>query len=212
MDTKQRDSFGNLLRSYRRAAGLTQEELADRAGLSARAVGNLELGVSRRPRRDTVHLLADALGLSQADRETLLAARAPVTDDGGAERPHLPTGTVTFLFTDIEGSTRMWEENPDAMRGALSRHHAILQSAIESHGGYVFKTVGDAFCAAFATAPDALLAALEAQRSLHNERWDGVGPIRARMALHTGVAEVRDEDYYGLPLNRVSRILATGHG
>ncbi|MCE7938501.1 MAG: hypothetical protein DYG90_07965, partial [Chloroflexi bacterium CFX6] len=72
----------------------------------------------------------------------------------------LPTGTVTFLFTDIAGSTRLWERHPDAMRGALARHDALVRSAIEAHGGHVFKTVGDAFCAAFQTAPAAVAAAL----------------------------------------------------
>ena len=82
-----------------------------------------------------------------------------------------PTGTVTFLFTDIEGSTKMWEQNPPAMQAALARHDEILRDAIEEKEGYVFKTVGDAFCAAFPTALDALEAALSAQRSLSAEEW-----------------------------------------
>src|SRR5689334_11940157 len=83
----------------------------------------------------------------------------------------LPSGTVTFLFTDIEGSTRLWEQHPDAMRSALTRHDTILTHSIETNGGYVFKTIGDAFCAAFHTAPDALNAALDMQRQLQNEDW-----------------------------------------
>ena len=82
-----------------------------------------------------------------------------------------PSGTVTFLFTDIEGSTRLWEEHPDAMRSALARHDALLRAAIQKHNGYVFKTIGDAFCAAFHTASDALNAALEAQLALAAEEW-----------------------------------------
>src|SRR5438105_3845986 len=82
-----------------------------------------------------------------------------------------PTGTVTFLFTDIEGSTKRWETYPEAMSTALQRHDAILRSAIEGCGGYIFKTVGDAFCAAFATAPEALGAAVSAQRALAREQW-----------------------------------------
>ena len=87
--------------------------------------------------------------------------------------PHaLPTGTVTFLFTDIEGSTRLWDENPDAMRLALAHHDTFLKAAIETHGGRVFKTVGDAFCASFASAPDALQAAIGAQRALQaKDEW-----------------------------------------
>src|SRR5579864_8099205 len=108
----------------------------------------------------------------------------------------LPTGTVTFLFTDIEGSTRLWEQHPEAMQGALARHDALLRQAIEAHGGHVFKTVGDQFCAAFATPPDALAAALTAQQALGAEPWGEGGPLRVRMALHTGAAEQRDGDYF----------------
>jgi hypothetical protein len=124
----------------------------------------------------------------------------------------LPTGTVTFLFTDIEGSVNLWEEHPAAMRAALARHDDLLRHAIESHGGHVFKTVGDAFYAAFTTAPDAIVAALDAQRSLHAEIWNETGPVRVRMALHTGTAEVRGGDYFGPHLNRVARLLDAGHG
>src|SRR4051812_26336476 len=114
--------------------------------------------------------------------------------------PERPTGTVTFLFTDIEGSTKRWERQPAAMQAALARHDALLRKAIEARGGYVFKTVGDAFCAAFATAPDALAAAIAAQRALHGEPWGEIGPIRVRMALHTGAAQERDTDYFGPPV------------
>ena len=88
-----------------------------------------------------------------------------------------PTGTVTFLFTDIEGSTRLWEHEAPAMQAALARHDEILRRAIEEHGGYVFKTVGDAFCAAFPTAPDALEAALEIQRGSSLPNGGRVGPL-----------------------------------
>ena len=124
-----------------------------------------------------------------------------------------PGGTVTFLFTDIEGSSRMWEKSPERMRTALARHDRILRSAIEAHWGHVFKTVGDAFCAAFPTAPEALEAALSAQRALLvNEDWGEAGAPLVRMALHTGSAEERDGDYFGPPLNRVARLLSAGHG
>jgi predicted ATPase/class 3 adenylate cyclase len=123
-----------------------------------------------------------------------------------------PTGTVTFLFTDIEGSTRLWERHPEAMQRALVRHDEILRGTIETHGGYVFKSVGDAFCCAFPTAPDALEAALDAQRRLLEERWGESGPLRVRMALHIGAAEERDGDYFGPPVNRVARLLSAAHG
>ena len=125
---------------------------------------------------------------------------------------NLPAGTVTFLFTDIEGSTKLWEVQPEAMQIALARHDALLRDAIETHNGYVFKTVGDAFCAAFTTAPDALRAALAAQLALTGEPWPEQTPIKVRMALHTGAVESRDKDYFGQPLNRVARLLATGYG
>jgi predicted ATPase/class 3 adenylate cyclase len=126
--------------------------------------------------------------------------------------PDLPTGKVTFLFTDIEGSTRLWEQHPDVMRLALARHDALLHAAIETNGGTVFKTMGDAFCAAFANALDAIAAALAAQRALHDEPWGQIGTVRVRMALHAGTAEERGGDYFGPPLNRVARLLAAGHG
>ena len=126
--------------------------------------------------------------------------------------PAPPTGTVTFLFTDIEGSTQLWERQPDVMRPALARHDRLLRAAIEQCGGYVFKTIGDAFCAAFATASDALAAASEAQKALGAESWEMDAPLRVRMALYSGAAEDRDGDYFGQPLNRVARLLAAGHG
>src|SRR5437762_12847208 len=119
----------------------------------------------------------------------------------------LPTGTVTFLFTDIEGSTRLWEQQPDAMRLALARHDALLRAAIEAHGGHVFKTIGDAFCAVFASATDAVDAALAIQQSLRSLQPPAVAPapgpsLCVRVALHTGAAEERDRDYFGPALNR----------
>ena len=129
----------------------------------------------------------------------------------------LPIGTVTFLFTDIEGSTRLWEQHPAAMRIARARHEALLRQAIVAHGGAVFKTVGDGVFAAFAAAPAALAAALAAQRALAAENWveDGIpanAGLRVRMALHTGAIELRGDDYLGPPLNRAARLLAVGHG
>lgn len=125
---------------------------------------------------------------------------------------NLPTQTITFLFTDIEGSTRLWERNPQAMRTALARHDTLLQHAVQSNNGKVFKTVGDGFCAAFATPVDAVAAARDAQRALFSEPWPDAIALRVRMALHTGEAEQRDADYFGPPLNRVARLLAIGHG
>jgi len=121
---------------------------------------------------------------------------------------------ITFLFTDIEGSTRLWEEHPEAMRGALAQHDDLLRACIESHGGQVFKTGGDAFYAAFTDPAAALRAALAAQQWLPPVliEKDESSSIRVRMALHTGIAELRDGDYFGPTLNRVARLMAAGHG
>src|ERR671910_1077103 len=125
----------------------------------------------------------------------------------------LPSGTVTFLFTDIEGSTALWERDQVAMRLAVDRHLTLLRAATERSGGALFKVVGDAVQAAFPTAPDAVSAALDSQRKLCNELWPaGVGSVRVRMALHTAAATPQDGDYLAPGLNRLSRLLAAAHG
>lgn len=124
----------------------------------------------------------------------------------------LPTGRVTFLFTDIEGSTQRWDAYHDAMRAAVERHDEILRSAIETHGGYVFKTIGDAFCAAFEDASDALEASVAAQRALANEDFSAVNGLRVRMAIHVGNPSERGGDYFGPEVNRVARLMSIGHG
>jgi class 3 adenylate cyclase len=123
-----------------------------------------------------------------------------------------PTGKVTFFFTDIQGSTRLWERDARIMRRALGRHDEIMKGVVESHEGYVFKMVGDACCAAFASAPKALEAALSAQRAIFSEPWDEECKIRVRMALHSEEAEVISGDYFGPSVNRVARLLSSGHG
>jgi predicted ATPase/class 3 adenylate cyclase/Tfp pilus assembly protein PilF len=125
----------------------------------------------------------------------------------------LPSGTVTFLFTDIEGSTALWERDRAAMRAAVDRQLAILHSLISAHHGVLFKTIGDGTQAAFGTAEDALRAALASQRALLAEDWGELGPIRVRMALHAGEAQPDAQgDYLAAPLNRLARLLATGSG
>ncbi len=123
-----------------------------------------------------------------------------------------PTGTITFLATDIQGSTEMWERYPSSMPSALERHDALLRSVVEEHGGKVFKNVGDGVFTAFDSAPQAVAAALAAQRQLTEEEWSTPEPLRVRMAIHSGEAEARGGDYFGIALNRVARILAAGHG
>jgi len=124
----------------------------------------------------------------------------------------IPSGTLVFLFSDIEGSTSRWDSRRDAMQAALRRHDALVRSALERQGGYVFKTIGDAFCATFSTVGAALRAACEAQRELAAGDWSEVGGLRVRMAIHAGDADERDGDYFGPTVNRVARLLALGHG
>ena len=129
---------------------------------------------------------------------------------------NLPTGTVTFLFSDIAGSTRRWETERAGMEVALVRHNAILERAISAHHGHVFHTAGDAYCVSFGQAADAVAAAIDAQRALHAALWDeitpGFEPLRVRMGIHTGLVELKDGDYFGRPVNRVARLMAAGHG
>ncbi len=124
----------------------------------------------------------------------------------------LPSGTVTLLFTDIEGSTQHWEQQRAAMADALRRHDELLRTTIEAHGGHVFKTMGDAVCAAFSRAPDAVAAAADAQRALAAEDWSVAGGLVVRMALHSGTTDEREGDYFGPAVNRIARLLAIAHG
>jgi predicted ATPase/class 3 adenylate cyclase len=155
---------------------------------------------------ETGPVLLKTEGRKQSLKTNLLSTRS------------LPGGTVTFMFTDIEGSTKLWQQFPATMPAALTRHYEILNQAITSHNGHVFQIIGDAFCAAFAIALDGLEAALEAQRALRHEAWGDIGAIRVRMALHTGSAEVHAEestpsDYVsGITLSRAARLLSAGHG
>ncbi len=124
----------------------------------------------------------------------------------------IPHGTVTFLFTDVEGSTRLWERYPEPMRTALAVHDRILRTTIETHGGYVFSTAGDAFSAAYWTPRDAIETAVEAQRRLVEVPWPEPVILRVRMGIHTGTADERDGDYFGPALNLAARLMSAGHG
>src|SRR5262249_52306653 len=198
-------------------------------GCSKELIVKIE-GDSRRPSREIAALLAAQLELAAEERDAFIrCARAELAVDRlpapvrsvpraafvpatPALAPTGPSGTVTFLLTDIAGSTRLWERYPELMGDAVARHEALLRQAVTEGGGVVFKTIGDAVCAAFADAVDALTAALAGQRALLAAAWGATGPLMVRMALHTGVVEERDGDYAGLPLSRLARLLATGHG
>src|ERR1700729_3190600 len=114
-----------------------------------------------------------------------------------------PSGVVTFLFADVEGSTRRWEADAEGMRAALAAHDSVLRRAIEAHGGWLFKHTGDGVCAAFVSPGSAVDAAVAAQRA---------GGLPVRMGLATGEAELRGADYFGPVLNRAARVMAAGHG
>jgi predicted ATPase/class 3 adenylate cyclase len=129
--------------------------------------------------------------------------------------PMLPSGTVTFLFTDIEGSTPLWERDPGAMRASVAQHHDVLRAAIDANDGHVFRIVGDAFEASFALAAQAMQAALAAQRNLAAADWGETGPLRVRMGLHTGPALADGADYdtgTSHTLNRAARVMSAAHG
>ena len=138
------------------------------------------------------------LKLQLHQRALLFGVAFCVGVHGGA-----PSGVVTFLFTDVEGSTRRWEADADGMRVALAAHDEVLRAAIEAHGGWLFKHTGDGVCAAFASPRSAVDAAVAAQRALE---------LPVRMGLATGEAELRDGDYFGAVLNRAARVMAAGHG
>lgn len=129
---------------------------------------------------------------------------------------NLPTGTVAFLFTDIEGSTKLAQEYPKEMPALFARHNEFLHQSIQAYRGFVFRIVGDSFSAAFDTALDALHAALDAQRKLQNEKWSPA-PIKVRMGIHTGTAELKDDSHGAMyegyaTLALTQRIMSVGHG
>ena len=229
-------SFGEWLKRRRKAQGLTQEELALQISCSTSALRKIE-AEQRRPSSQIVEQLAEVFNIASTERKSFLKfARgnweaapmgviesapwhvAPRAEDELEELSNPKTYLATFLFTDVEGSTKLWESDPEKMKAALQRHHAILQEAISSNDGTAFQIVGDAFCAAFPTALSAISAALTAQRVLHQEQWDLPFPIRVRMGIHTGTAERTSYDsptggyISNQTLNRVARICDAGHG
>jgi predicted ATPase/class 3 adenylate cyclase len=148
---------------------------------------------------------SDGWGVVQAKQESIPTHPAALV-------PDFPTGRVTFLFTDIVGSTTLWETLPKQMAIALNRHNALLEQAVSAQGGYIFKRLGDAFCIAFSSAAGALLAAAEGQRLLSAETWAETGPLLVRMALHSGAAIDVEGDYLGPAVNRVARLLDVTYG
>src|SRR5690242_4328427 len=133
---------------------------------------------------------------------------------GAMQIPDLPTGTVTFLFTDIEGSTQLWESYPDQLSPTLVRHDRIIEDTVGRHGGSVVRPrgEGDSRFAVFSRATDAVTAAAAMQQALYAESWPAPISLRVRLALHTGEADLREGDYYGSAVNRCARLRAVAHG
>jgi len=225
-----RQSFGYWLKLRRKALDLTREQLAARVGYSAATIRKIE-DDERHPSEEVVERLADFFRIPSDQRTAFLrfargdwravptenVENAPWLDSKSREQNDLSNPKLylaTFLFTDIEGSSKLWENVPEQMKVALQRHHAILQKTITSNGGEVFQIVGDAFCAAFPTVQSALSAAVTAQQELHREQWDLPFPLRVRMGIHTGEAErMPNGGYASNPtLNRIARILDAAHG
>ena len=236
------NTFGELLKFLRRRARLTQRDLSIAVGYSEAQISRLENN-QRPPEQAALKaLLIPALGIDDEPeviaRLTELAANGltmtgvtpgpemvfkleslsilETAKAAGPAASSLPTGTVTFLFTDIVGSTSLWEKMPNEMQASLAQHHTILRQAIESNGGQVFQIIGDAFQAAFRLAPQALAAAVAAQRSLQAAKWEDTGPIQVRMGLHAGSAELdlAGNAPYAVShtLNRAARVMSAGYG
>jgi predicted ATPase/class 3 adenylate cyclase len=210
-------SFGYWIRRQRKALDLTQQVLAERVGCSLAAIKKIE-GDERRPSRQIAERLADILGVQAGQREIFLEVARGLRQVDQlllAHEPAVsspPTGTVTFLYTDIEGSTKLAQEHPETWESMRARHHAILREAIESHNGYVFQLVGDGVCAAFHKPHDGFHASIDAQRKLQTENWDEI-LLKVRMGIHTGEAEAYGNEYHGyLTLSLVQRLMSAGHG
>jgi predicted ATPase/class 3 adenylate cyclase len=166
-------------------------------------------------------LLAEELGLEPSPEvarlEGAILRHAPELEAPGRggpsvpATPEAPADTMTFLFSDIEASTRRWEGDPEAMKADLARHDELLRTAVEGAGGEIFSHTGDGMGAAFTTASGAVEAAVAAQRALAGAAW-AAGPLRVRMAIHSGVPQRREGNYFGPPLNRVARLLGSGSG
>jgi ABC-type transport system substrate-binding protein/class 3 adenylate cyclase len=218
-------TFADLLRYHRTAANLTQEELAERAHLSVDAISTLERGVQRSPRKETVALLADALRLAPDDRAAFAAARhSPATmaatphadharngQPAGAA-PELPHGIVTFLFADIEGSSRLQQQLGDGYAKLLADLQELLHTVYLAHHGRELGTQGDRFFAVFAHPDDALSAAVAAQRLVASHPWPEGAVVRLRMGIHTGAALLTAGRYVGVEVVRAAHLAAAGHG
>jgi predicted ATPase/class 3 adenylate cyclase/DNA-binding XRE family transcriptional regulator len=236
-------SFGGLLRQLRDEAGLTQDELAEAARVSQRAVSDLERGINATARKDTAGLLAGALGLDGQVRELFVAAargRVPAAEvlavvqagAGGPAARGMPrrdgaalagppgepgqlvsAGTVTFVFTDIEGSTVLLRRVGEGVYAQLlADHHALVRSVLAAHGGRELNTLGDGFFAAFASPRACVAAVIQMQQVLEGHAWPAGERVRVRMGVHTGEASDTATGPVGLDVHRAARVAAVAHG
>jgi predicted ATPase/DNA-binding SARP family transcriptional activator len=212
MDTLREEIHQRLMHLYA-ADGQVGQALRQYAELERVLAEQL----GRKPAAATRHLAARVEQSAQESSGEEEAIPRLVPQRESAEhlltQAPLPTGTVTFLLTDIEGSTRLWEGAGDAFRTALSDHHRLLRTAFARFHGHEAKEMGDAFVVAFAHARDALACAVAGQQALTAHPWPaGVGALRVRMALHTGDVDLEAGEYHGLVLHRAARMLTAGHG
>jgi class 3 adenylate cyclase/tetratricopeptide (TPR) repeat protein/DNA-binding XRE family transcriptional regulator len=230
--------FGGLLRRLRDDAGLTQDELAEAAAVSQRAISDLERGVNATARKDTAVLLAGALGLDGPARDPFVAAargRVPASEalaavvkaaaTGSAASRTLPrdvaaftgqligAGAVTFLFTDIEGSTALLRRvGEDVYARLLADHHALVRSVLAAHDGRELNTLGDGFFAAFSSPRACVAAVVQMQQALEGHAWPAGERVRVRMGVHTGEASDTAVGPVGLDVHRAARVAAVAHG
>lgn len=218
---KRRTTFGNhpltlspteflLLTTLAQAAPKTVSfgELAQQIGEETDESGQ----DANKMLRYHIYLLRRKLKEVTGDETLIESVQAVGYRLASTEETPQPSGVITFLFSDIEGSTQLWEQNTQSMKRALRRHDSLLRQTVAACNGYVFKTMGDGFFIAFSHSVDAVTAALAAQRALHAEDWPESTQLRVRMALATGLVESRDDDYFGPPLNLAARLLSAGHG
>lgn len=218
--------FGQLLRRYRDAAGLTQEALGERAGLSARGIQDLEAGRRGAPQPQNLQRLADGLQLTPDERRAFESAAKPAGEPAAEparlknsrndkKRSPLPTGDVTFLMTDVEGSGSLWKRYPREMGKARKHHNSLIEGVVERYEGVFLKKQleGDSTFSVFNSAGRAIEAVVELQRTLQAEDWPGNIPIRVRAALHSGEAELEpDGDYHAIVVNHCAYIRALARG
>jgi class 3 adenylate cyclase len=213
-------SFAGLLRQLRDESGLTQDELAEAAQVSQRAISDLERGINRTARKDTAILLAGALGLDGPARELFIAAargRAPAGEALAAAAREAGTRSAaasrTFLFADIEGSTALLGRlGEDLYAQVLAGYHALIRSALAAHDGRGVDTQGDAFFAVFSSPRACVAAVLQMQQALQDHAWPGGERVRVRMGIHCGEAAKTATGLVGLEVHRAARVAAVGHG